>query len=111
MISGEIKTEVPDPKAVNKYGRGTFVPLTVNIMQNNKEKKEKNWVIKSDNSETALAKVRAISDALGIDPVIARLLYTRGYTDPQSSKSFMYMESEMLCDPFLLRDAEKYLTR
>lgn len=80
-------------------------------MQNTKEKKERNWVIHSGDSEELRVKTQEIAKSLGIDPIIARLLYTRGYEDPALAKSFMYMESEMLCDPFLLKDSEAGIAR
>ena len=72
-----------------------------------KEKKEKNWLIKSiDNSEYRVG-VSEIAAALGINPVVAKLLYNRGYTSVESAKAFVYMESEMLLDPFKMKDVEK----
>ncbi len=80
-------------------------------MKNTNEKKEKNWVLRSDRSEQTNNAVAGIAEALGIDSVVARLLYTRGYTDAESAKSFVYMETEMLCDPFLMKDCEKGVER
>ena len=80
-------------------------------MKNLKETKEKRWIIKSDFSEEASAAVAEISRELGIAPVIARLLYNRGYHDPASAKEFIYMESEMLSDPFEMKDMELGIAR
>ena len=71
------------------------------------EKKEKNWILKSIDSQEYREKVEKIAFALGINPVVAKLLYNRGYTDEQSAKAFVYMESEMLRDPFLMKDVDK----
>ncbi len=71
------------------------------------EKKEKNWILKSDRTEKTEREVAGIAASLGIDPVVARLLYTRGYSDPEAAKSFIYMETEMLCNPFLMKDCDK----
>ena len=71
------------------------------------EKKEKNWILKSIDSQEYREKVENIALALGINPVVAKLLYNRGYTDEQSAKAFVYMESEMLRDPFLMKDVDK----
>lgn len=46
----------------------------------------------------------AISRALGINPIIANLLYSRGYTDAESAKKFLYMESEVLTDANQMAD-------
>ncbi len=82
-------------------------PTNVKIMQKLNEKKEKNWIIKSTDTPEFCSKISKIALALGINPVVAKLLYNRGYEDEASAKSFIYMESEMLSDPFLLKDVEK----
>ena len=75
-------------------------------MQNQNEKKEKNWILKSADTPEIAEKVSKIASALGINPVVARLLYNRGYEDETAAKSFIYMESEMLSDPFKMKDIE-----
>ncbi len=75
-------------------------------MQNQNEKKEKNWVLKSTDTPELAEKVSQIASALGINPVVARLLYNRGYRDSSAAKSFIYMESEMLSDPFKMKDID-----
>ena len=80
-------------------------------MNNSNEKKEKNWILKSDDSSVAYSNISTIAEALGISPIVAKLLYTRGYTDVSAAKSFIYMESEMLSDPFLMKDIEAGITR
>ena len=73
--------------------------------------KEKRWIIRSGDDGTSSAAIGKISEALGINPIVAKLLYNRGYTDVESAKSFMYMESEILSDPFLLKDIVKGIER
>ena len=75
------------------------------------QKKEKKWILKSVNSPEADIAVREISDTLGLHPVVARLLYSRGYTDVSSAKSFLYMESEILCNPFDMLGVEDAVER
>ncbi len=75
-------------------------------MQNQNEKKEKNWILKSTDTPELAEKVEKIALALGINPVVARLLYNRGYKDEAAAKSFIYMESEMLSDPFRMKDID-----
>ena len=70
------------------------------MLNSKTHKKEKKWIVKSVSTPEAEAAVREISDGLGLHPVVARLLYSRGYTDIPSAKSFLYMESEILCNPF-----------
>ena len=72
-----------------------------------KEKKEKNWLIKSSDSAEYRRATAEIASELGINPVVAKLLYNRGYTTPASAKAFVYMESEMLLDPFKMMDVER----
>ena len=74
------------------------------IMKKINEKKEKNWLIKSIDSPEYDAAISEIALALGINPIVAKLLYNRGYTTVETAKAFMYMESEMLVDPFLMKD-------
>ena len=75
------------------------------------EAKEKNWIIKSDDTRDSASAIRDIAESLGINPIVAKLLYNRGYTDPQSAKSFIYMESEILSNPFLMKDVDKGIER
>ncbi len=90
-------------KVVNKFGRREK-SRTGYIMQENQIKKEKKWILKCDDSAVDLSAVKQIADSLGLDPIIARLLYNRGYQDAESARSFLYMESEILCNPFDMKD-------
>ena len=80
-------------------------------MKNQNEKKEKNWIIRSVETTDTAHKISLIASALGINPIVAKLLYTRGYTDEASAKSFIYMESEMLSNPFKMKDIENGIAR
>ncbi|MBQ8303113.1 MAG: single-stranded-DNA-specific exonuclease RecJ [Clostridia bacterium] len=73
----------------------------------NREKKEKHWLIKALESPEYDRQISEIALSLGINPVVAKLLYNRGYTDVESAKAFVYMESEMLLDPFKMKDMDK----
>ncbi|HBJ19335.1 MAG TPA: single-stranded-DNA-specific exonuclease RecJ, partial [Clostridiales bacterium] len=68
--------------------------------------KEKNWIFRLPDSTASEPAVRAIADALGIPPIVAKLLYCRGYETPETARGFLAMESELLCDPFLMKDAD-----
>ena len=72
-----------------------------------KEKKEKNWLIKSTDSPEYISATGEIASDLGINPIVAKLLYNRGYTTAESAKAFVYMESEMLLDPFKMKDIDR----
>ena len=75
------------------------------------KKKEKHWILKSDDVNAPNDGINEIAAALGINPIIAALLYIRGYTDTASAKSFMYLEDEILSDPFALKDIETAIAR
>ena len=75
-------------------------------MKSFNENKEKNWIIKSALDKSTDETVAKIAFELGINPIVARLLYNRGYKDFKSAKSFMYMESEMLVNPLLMKDMD-----
>ena len=87
--------------------KGGRNPTWFYIMQKIIEKKEKNWLIKSIDTPEYQAKISEISAQLGISPIVAKLLYNRGYTNVESAKAFIYMESEMLVNPFLMKDLDK----
>ena len=80
-------------------------------MKNTNSKKEKNWIIKSVDTQESERAISKISEDLGINRIVAKLLYNRGYTDTESAKSFIYMESEMLSNPFLMKDIEEGIDR
>ena len=80
-------------------------------MQKFYEAKEKNWIIRSVDSPESDKAIDAIAEDLGINRIVAKLLYNRGYTDSASAKSFLYMESEILSNPFLLKDVDLGIER
>ena len=98
------------PKLLIKWKAGE-IPLTVKIMNNKTDAKEKRWIIRSCDDGESLSAIKEIAEGLGINPIVAKLLYNRGYVDVESAKSFMYMESEILSDPFLLKDIVKGIER
>ena len=72
---------------------------------------QKKWIIKADPSDEILHSVTEISERLSISKTLSRLLVNRGYRDVASAKRFLYMESELLCDPFLMKDADRAIAR
>ena len=78
---------------------------------NNIQKKEKKWILKSADSEKNSYAINKIARELRINPIIARLLYNRGYTDTASVKAFLYMEKELLCNPFDMKDMDRGVER
>ncbi|MBE6643901.1 MAG: single-stranded-DNA-specific exonuclease RecJ [Ruminococcaceae bacterium] len=73
--------------------------------------KEKKWILKDCDDAISKQNVAKIAKILNIHPIIAKLLYCRGYNDVDSVKSFISMESEMLCDPFKMMDMDKGIER
>jgi single-stranded-DNA-specific exonuclease len=57
------------------------------------------------------ASVRLTSSALGVHPVIARLLCQRGLTDPDDARRFLEPALEHLHDPFLLAGMREAVDR
>lgn len=72
--------------------------------------KEKKWIIESsfDNNSKIIEK---IAEELKVHPIIAKLLFKRGYTDVKAAKRFIGMESEMLENPFEMKDISKGIER
>lgn len=81
------------------------------MLLQNERAKEKIWLSKAENDTASLDAVNKIASVLGIDPVVATLLYNRGYQDPSSAMSFLKMEREMLRNPFDLMDMDKGVDR
>ena len=73
--------------------------------------KEKKWVLKSVDTPESREAIAAISAQLGLNPILANLLCTRGYTTPEDAKKFLCMESEMLCPPYSMKDMDRAVSR
>ena len=77
----------------------------------NEKTKEKKWILKSERTPQGDATIAEIARSLGLNPILARLLYNRGYHDQHAAKAFLYMESEMLSNPFDMIDMDKGVAR
>ena len=73
--------------------------------------KEKVWITNVPDTAEANAAIAAITKVLNVNPIIAKLLYNRGYQDPTSAASFVKMENEMLRNPFDMADMMKGVQR
>lgn len=61
--------------------------------------------------ETDEAPVRALQGALGIHPILCRLLVQRGIHTFDAARAFFRPSEEQLHDPFLMRDMDKAVDR
>ena len=68
---------------------------------------EKRWVFRSQPAQDSERAVAEIARVLGVNSIIAKLLYCRGYTTPSMARDFLTMESEMLADPFKMKGIEE----
>ncbi len=71
----------------------------------------KKWILRQPATEEMLSKARLISRELGVSFVLARLLVNRGYDTPKKAQTFIHMESEILCDPFEMKDIPAAVAR
>lgn len=70
--------------------------------------KEKRWIIRKDYD---LEVVRKLSEALGVDQIIATLLVERGVTSFDEAKRFFRPSLEQLHDPFLMKGMPEAIAR
>ncbi len=70
--------------------------------------KNRIWQLPQNCSEGAAAK---ISNTLGLSNTMGKLLTIRGCDTPEKAKSFISKDTELLHDPFLLRDMDKATDR
>ena len=81
------------------------------MLLQNETAKEKVWITNVPDTSEANAAIDEIIRVLGVNPIIAKLLYNRGYHDPKSATSFVRMENEMLRNPFDMADMMKGVQR
>lgn len=88
-------------------------PNRFKIKMNTKQMnaKEKKWILKSQTDPRSTAEIKKIASTLRLNPIVAELLYNRGYTSAEEAKKFIYMETEILSNPFDMKDMEKGIAR
>ena len=65
------------------------------------------WVIQPDHHPAE----ERLAQALGVPPLVARLLAGRGYEDPEAAQRFLDGQPTHLSDPALLMDLDKAADR
>ena len=68
---------------------------------------QKVWKIE----EQEEAVIAQLCDTLEISPIVARLLYNRGFYEPIAAGRFLRKETGVFHDPFLLRDMDRAVAR
>lgn len=76
----------------------------MNFMKTGKSTKEKIWELRCAQPTDDGGAEAAISSALGVSPIVARLLCGRGYKTPEAARIFLTMGDTLIHDPFLLPD-------
>ncbi|MBQ1262504.1 MAG: DHH family phosphoesterase, partial [Clostridia bacterium] len=76
------------------------------------KQKQKTWSLRyPKGSAEAEAAVEHIVAATGFSPVMARLLYTRGFTTPDAVVAFLHQEETQLHDPYGMQDMDRAVER
>ncbi len=81
------------------------------MQKNFTKNREKRWHIRAEETPPKPDVVGAVGDALNIAPIIAGLLYLRGYQSVESASDFLFMKTEMMGDPFVLADMDVAVKR
>lgn len=76
-----------------------------------KDTLRKRWVLREENTPENAAAVEEIASVLGVSRTMAKLLVNRGYRDASAARKFLYMERELLCDPFDMKDMHPAVER
>ncbi|MBQ9785262.1 MAG: single-stranded-DNA-specific exonuclease RecJ [Clostridia bacterium] len=73
-------------------------------------KKNKQWSLHYRAGD-ADAAVEQLARDMGVTPIMAKLLYTRGHRTAEQARAFLHREETQLHDPFLMCDMEKAVAR
>ena len=69
--------------------------------------KAKRWIVRRPEKEQAASLARV----LGVSPILAALLMSRGYDDERSARAFLTPSYNQLHDPYLMLGMEKAVAR
>ncbi len=73
--------------------------------------REKRWNISAAEHPVDTAVVSETARALGLAPIISTLLYLRGYHTQQEVSDFLFMKTEMMGNPYDLKDMDVAVER
>lgn len=69
---------------------------------------KKNWTVSAtSNAMSKNETVHEISRSLGLSLISSQLLVNRGYDTPQSARDFLGKNTELLHDPFMMKDIDR----
>ncbi len=69
---------------------------------------DRNWTALFNSRELdADSSVKTVSDSLGLEMLTSKILKIRGYDTVEKAETFLKKRSEMLHDPFIMKDMEK----
>lgn len=71
----------------------------------------KKWIIREEVSGVDPAAERLLTEEVGVSLPLSRVLCLRGHTTPDAARDYLRMQTERLCDPFLLTDVEPAVMR
>ncbi len=74
-------------------------------------KRNKIWALRHEDDAPDAATINAFAAEIGLSPICARLLWSRGLCDAASVRRFLACEDTMFHSPFLLRDIKPAVER
>lgn len=81
-------------------------------MSEQKKINPKKWALRSKQGDASVDRdIEQLSADTGLLPIVARILYTRGYRSKQEVQAFLCQESAHFHDPFLLKDMDAAVDR
>ncbi len=87
-----------------KVGGNISRTMNIAMSEPNRNQMPKIWKEKLPCTEEILSSAARIAKELSLSPILSRILTLRGYDTPEKAQAFLRMETELLCDPFLLAD-------
>ncbi len=80
-------------------------------MTETKKAKGKTWITRAEFTPDAERAAGDISRALGINHIVAKLLYSRGYSTPAAASAFIKVQDEVFLNPFEMAGMNEAVAR